>query len=317
MKKRTVVLAPPYSGTLYAWFHDCLADREYYKGHESWMDNSYYADLYSQYTEQTKHVAIMFSVLYDYIILPPADAFQPREDKANLGFQTKWDEFDEWHQMEKITKHYTNNPKLVRLLRTKEPWHVEELLAELRYCIRKSRELNCPIFCGQGTQQIINLMNRIDEENISKDTSNQIQFVENYLNLSGFMFNVNDLDILGVIKSDSKIRRYCNQFAKILEKRMDSSTTEADLKKLILESINQDDISKHIRGVLNISSLLLSIVGLVPVIGTPLSVASLTSTGIEKGLSISAPNWYELAPRVEMMSKEVFLKKSIKNNLIL
>ena len=89
-QKKKAILAPPYSGTLYAYFDDCMSIHS--RGHREAMGHPYYKNLYRMYTEHTKDIALTLSVLYDQVIIPPADAAQP--DKG-LGFSINWDEFSD------------------------------------------------------------------------------------------------------------------------------------------------------------------------------------------------------------------------------
>lgn len=111
MKKRKIILAPPYSGTLYAYFNDCMSP---YHHHTEMMGHPYYNKLFSVYTEQSKDIALTLSILYDEIIVPPADACFPKD---GLGFSISWDKFLLYKQdRAESIKQYCNDSKLSLLL---------------------------------------------------------------------------------------------------------------------------------------------------------------------------------------------------------
>lgn len=312
-KKRKIILAPPYSGTLYAYFEDCMNPAK--MNHINTMGHPYYEKLFGMYTEQNKDVAIMLSILYDEIIIPPADARFP---ESGLGFKISWDKFIDFKQERKQEiERYIADPELSVLLQGQKAYEKQALLEELSYCVYLSLLLDCPIFCGKGSKKIIDRIKALNtESNETFDSEpNKITFLENYLTISSFIFDVTDLDIFEKIKYDSSIRKYSRKFTRILENKTESITTEAELRALIQESVNKSSIYQRIKGVCNISSLAFSVPGLIPIlppyIGVPASGISIASTGTEKFLSWKMPNWYELAPRIEMKSKMELLKKNL------
>lgn len=306
-KKRKIILAPPYSGSLYAYFNNCMVHDK--MDHINHMGHPYYSRLYRMYTEQSKDVAVTLSILYDEIIIPPEDAYYP---KNGLGFNISWDEFKSFSQdnKEEISE-YIMDKELSDLLKDEEDYGREWLIRRLNYCIYLSEKLSCPIFCGQGTKKIIDRMSAIKRKQTPESSLNMTAFLEEYLTLSSFVFDVTDLDVFEKVKHNSSIRNYCNKFIEILEKKADKTTTETQLKKLIRESIDKNDVFDNVKGGLKISSLLFSVGGLIPVVGTPCSISSLTSTGCENLISRKAPDWYELAPKIEQISKLELLKKNV------
>lgn len=306
-KKKRIILAPPYSGTLYAYFNNCIKSSE--MEHLNHMSHPYYNKLYGMYTEQSKDIALTLSILYDEIIIPPADAYFPKD---GLGFYIDWNKYISFtEKREYEINECIKNPKLTDLFMGQEDYEKKRLLSELSYCIHLSTELNCPIFCGKGTKKVIDKISTIESSKISNNVSNKIVFIENYLNLSLFAFNATNLDIFEKIKYDSSVRSYCNKFIKILEKQADTVTTEADLKKLIQEYQEKTNIYQHTKGVFHILSSIFNFAGFIPLIGTPFSLASLGFSGGEKLISRIQPDWYELAPEIGRVSISEFLKKNV------
>lgn len=305
-KKRKIILAPPYSGSLYTYFNDCIALDK--MDHINHMDHPYYSRLYGMYTEQSKDVAVTLSILYDEIIIPPEDSYYPNN---GLGFNISWDEFQPFlHDNQEELSEYMMDKELSDLLKNGNDYDKKLLISQLNYCIYLSEKLSCPIFCGQGTKKIIDRMSEIKRKQTSDSSLNKTAFLEEYLTLLSFAFDVTDLDVFEKVKHNSSIRNYCNKFIKILEKKADKTTTETQLKQLIQESINKNDVFDNIKGVLKISSLLFGVGGLIPDVGTPCSISSLISTGCENLISRKAPDWYELAPKIKQISKLELLKKN-------
>lgn len=174
-----------------------------------------------------------------------------------------------------------------------------------------SEKFKCLIFCGKGTKRIIDRIYTLNNEYVDSKDASKLEFVKNYINLSGLIFEIRDLDILEKVKYNSEIRKYSSKFIKILEDKSDTITTEAAFKELIRKSINRNAIYKNTKKGFNISSLMFGIGGLAPTIGTPLLVISLGLTGGEKLVSDKAPDWYELGPNIEYISKLELMKKNI------
>lgn len=306
---KRVILAPPYSGTLYAYFHDCRSEGK--TNHTKFMEHPYYNNLYGMYTEQSKVIALTLSILYDEIVIPPADAYCPHDE---LGFRISWDEFTSFYEKKKYEiQSYNEDPELSILLKGNKDYENIQLLRELCYCIDFSIKYNCPIFCGKGTKKIIDRISTIEYNRISKDELNKISFIKNYINTFTFNFDVPDLDVFEKIKFDSNIREYSKKFIEILDKKANKNVTETEFNKLLLDSINTDSICKKSKGIFKFFADAFGVGGLHPEYGTPTSIASYASSGIGKIISKSAPDWYELAPNIEhILTIETAKRKAAK-----
>lgn len=108
-----------------------------------------------------------------------------------------------------------------------------------------SEKFKCLIFCGKGTKRIIDRIYTLNNEYVDSKDASKLEFVKNYINLSGLIFEIKDLDILEKVKYNSEIRKYSSKFIKILEDKSDTITTEAAFKELIRKSINRNAIYKN------------------------------------------------------------------------
>jgi len=136
---------------------------------------------------------------------------------------------------------------------------------------------------------------------------------EEYLRLVGPIFDPRDLDTLVALKQDRDLRSYAAAFAAAMHKFRESQDVRTDLLKALREAMGSATLAKRLGGVFSGTATALSVVGLVPVIGTAVGAVGLGAEGAATVLERRerSQSWFEFAGQVKRVASVRQLERAI------
>jgi len=323
-----IILSHPFSGSLYAFF------TEQAKGYKipDKVGHPYYQTLYGKHHAEVRDLALTQLLLYDKVFIIPADNHMPDvEDweqsnspgmytNDKLGLYTDWSIHDEQRDViVKQTENDLSDPVIKKIL-TKVPQHSkQQILQDCRLEIALANRYECPILSAEGRSSIIKRLCDIDQSpinNAKNVNSKIITATETYMNIIGLTFNPTNYELLYEYKQDKEVRTYAKAFRDVVSNFQNPIDARTELLKLLRENIEKQSLRKITSGVIDVSSIILSIAGLFQPYGTYFSLGSLAATGANKLLEISARRrWHEFGPRIKKITDLKSIEKKIEKEL--
>ena len=309
-----IILGHPFAGSLYKFFEQQLSDYP----HTEPILHPYYRSLFGHDYDDWNDLTFALFAIFDEIIIPPADADVPDTKKyykdkiynnKKLGIYFSWDDCftDEIHEQ---VKKDLENSFIANILKKYSPEEQEGILEYVRLYIKLSQKYNCPVLCG-GTyhELLVYLINQSHLSELNTIAKNDtVLFTHNYLKLDIASFNISSLDTLYELKSDKEIKKYAKNYLKIISKYGNSIKTEAAMKDLLKSSLNINSFYERTSSILNTSSIVCSVLGFIPSIGTAFSASSLVKTALSSKAKNNKYNWYQLFYQIDKIDKDTKIK---------
>jgi hypothetical protein len=325
-----IILSHPFSGSLYAFFTEQARGEKI----PDIIGHPYYQTLYGKKHAEVRDLALTQLLLHEKVFIIPADnhmpdvenweqAYQPgKYSNDKLGLYTDWSIHDELREsVERDIEIDLLDPVLSKIL-AKVPIHSKrQILRDCRFEIALANRYECPILSAGGRTSIIKRLCDIDQSptnNAHSVNPRIITATESYIDIIGLTFNPTNYELLYEYKQDREVRLYAKAFREIISKFDDSLDVRTGLLRLVRENIENQALRKKTSGILDVSSILLSIAGFFPPYGTLFSGTSLLATGISKVLEGSAKRrWYEFGPRIQKLTDLKAIEKKIDKELAL
>ena len=324
--KSRIVLGHPYEGSFY-WLMSA----------EDWRDrsikspyqggNRYYETLYGSEPHKLVDITSSFALLYDEILLAPADCPLPnwrdclsgsRYENRQIGLVSDWEwrprssEFENHFRqvMEDIEKHKILDevPKEARVQ------IIEGIITQLNIAHNFKADVLGNIRYLQLCSRVQGITGHFGNAKISTNVEKISATLDAAFTLAGLTFSLLGLEDFLALRTDRLIQKYAKSFRKHVEQLPDTeANTEYELYKAMMDAIETKGLADKISGGLNIFAKVFSYASLIPIIGTALGVLGI---GTDHGAQIidkatEKTNWWLLAPRVS----ETLTKARIERNL--
>ncbi|WP_420645604.1 hypothetical protein [Candidatus Leptofilum sp.] len=301
-----IILSYPFSGSLYAFFADELG------AHHTDSNHPYYLTLYGKNYRELLDLSLTLAVLYKEIIIKPVD--NPLPDMASWeterGYENKelgiYSPFEDWYSAQGEITDQVNKDMSDSVINTilrrvpKQNW--QQILRDTRYEIRLAKMYGCPVICSGGRRALIQRMAELDESNreVGTVSESSLKAIEDYIDISGLIFNPRTLDSVYELKADKDLRSYADDFVSLVHGFKDESNVKQRLLELIHESINKSGISAKAAGFFDATSTVLEVIGLIPILGNVTSLAGIVSSGASYGAKKyqRKQEWYQLTPQI-------------------
>lgn len=319
-----VVISHPFSGALYAFFATHQSDR-LSPPPAPRHPHPYYRTLYGDAFPRYQEMALTLALLFDELVIVPADAFLPGRqywqpdhtyNNPEIGLCTEWD-FELRRQLDEEVAQDLQDDEVRRVLARVPPLARQQILRDSRYEIHLAQKYECPIVCVGGRRRIIERI--IESRSATSQTYDApaLRMAEEYLKLMGPIFEPKDVDTLIDLKKDSELRKYAAAFAAAMKRFGDSVDVRIDLMKALREAMASARLAKNLCGVFEGTSTALSVVGLIPILGTAASWVGLGTEGAAKAAESRqrSQSWYEFAGQVRRVASIKRLERRIASEL--
>jgi hypothetical protein len=320
-----VVLSHPFSGALYAFFSEKGQGRSVPEK----ARHPYYRTLYGDHFRKLSDLALTLTVLFDSILLSPADHWLPDfashsrggdYSNPNLGLYTSWNEWSEVsEEIESRVSGDLSDASIAAILRSVPPISRKQILTDARFEIYLARRNDCPIVCSQGRRGIIE---RILKREAMPNQPNTIaapslELVEQYIEVTGLVFQPATLDDLYDLKTDRELRSYASSFRTAMQHFENSKEVRRELLIALQKAMNISSLAKRATGIFDTAGTILNVAGLVPIVGTVASALGLaTSAGEVSSRRISMKQqWIEFGPQVARIRSLNRIRKLVQNEL--
>jgi hypothetical protein len=305
-----VVISHPFSGALYAFFAAHQSDR--LGPPPAPRDpHSYYRTLYGDAFPRYQEMALTLALLFDELVIVPADAFLPGRqywqsdrrtyNNPELGLRTEWD-FDLQRQLDEEVVQDLRDEEICRVLARVPPLARQQILRDSRHEIHLAQKYDCPIVCVGGRRKIIERI--IQSRSVAPQTygAPALSMAEEYLKLMGPIFEPKDVDTLVDLKGDRELREYAAAFSAAMERFGGSGDVRVELMKALREAMASAKFAKSLSGVFE---------------GTSASLAGLAAEGAAKAAEgrQRSQSWYEFAGQVKRVSSLKRLERRIASEL--
>jgi hypothetical protein len=303
-----IILSHPFSGSLYAFFADELGAHHY-----TISDHPYYLTLYGKHYQDLTDLSLTLALLYKEIIIAPADNPLPDYDRwrtergyenEELGIYSSWDYLrNEKGEIDYQVNRDESDSIINKILRKipKHSWW--QILSDARYELLLARLYRCPVLCYGGRRALIQRLAEIDAENgdINLIAETSVQAINYYLEISGLIFHPRNIESLYILKKDKDLRSYADSFVSVMHGFKNEPNVKQQLLELAQESMGKTSISSKVVGFFNAFANVLSLFGLIPVLGTATSIAGIASTSVSYGAKQfqEKHEWYQLTPQIK------------------
>lgn len=316
-----VIVSHPSSGALYAFFAQFNKNR---LGDVTTRDpHPYYRTLYGDNFPRYQELALTLLLLFDEVVIVPADAYLPGGDRtedgyfnAELGVRTAW-RSELLRQLDDEIRQDLEDKEILRVLARVPPQSREQILRDTRYEIHIAQELDFPIVCVGGRRRIIELILQREVAKARLHDLPKLRMTEEYLRMTGPVFSPTDIDTLAALRGDRELRSYAGAFMSAMERFPDSPNVRVELLKAMQSAIESATLSKRIAGVFEGTATALNVVGLVPVAGTVATIAGLASETAAKVLERRerSQRWFEFAGQIRRVASLKGLERRISQEL--
>lgn len=306
-----IVLSHPFSGALYAFFTEKATGEKVPKK----IGHPYYQTLYGKNHYETRDLALTQLLMYEKVFIVPADNHMPEIKKHSsggkyenneLGLFTDWD----YHQraqaeIEAQIELDQQDSVISRILAKVPLYSKRQILRDARLEVALANKFKCPILAGSGRNAIIKRLSEIDGNSTPPQFigAGVVRTTEHYINLASLTFNPTNYDLLYSYKQDRELRLYADSLRKIVSGVGESDDPRKELLLLMRESMEKNSLTKKASGFLDVTSILLSLAGFIPVAGPFFSGAELAATAGGKILDRQARRtWYEFGPRIKRIT---------------
>lgn len=324
MNQNKIILGQPFAGALYAYFHKQLKP-EYGLP----LDHPYYATLYGRNFAQLTDLTLTFTLLHPEIILVPADEVMPDYRQylsgsdyyhPDLGFSSSWsDALSIKDELDESIDRALGDSVVMSMLEGEVEHACKQILRDAYTEMYLADKHNCQILCSDARKDLLRRLIALDSDQRSEKFigSQQIEITRQYIKLSGLLFNPATLDILYELKSDKDIRTYANSFRNVMNDIHPSGDVRKKLLTELRAAMEKAEISRRVSGYFNNTSTVLSVVGLIPILGNIASIGDLATDGLSRasGRYAEKLEWYELGNRIRSVTALHEIRKAIETEL--
>jgi hypothetical protein len=277
--------------------------------------HTYYNNLYNFIDLSILDEVASICLLYDEIYFSPADSWLPDQNKyykdsnyrnTSLGFYSSWN----WRDL------YFNDRDLIRkILREINPAiipqnliysidNAELIIIDILTQIHLAVEFNCSLLIGKQYENLYYFLSRFIDKEVVNDYISKGLIVktgsESIKNITGFLFQLNSFEEFLELRRNTKIKEYGSCFRESLLDTFNEKFDESQFLETLMHIINTSSLSNKIGAGLNVSSKLLSIASLFPVVGTVTGIGGLTTDYLGNSMIKNPKNqWWALYPEIE------------------
>jgi hypothetical protein len=321
-----VIPAFPYEGA-FLWF---IADERVRKhsGH-------YYEILYGPERNTIATRAAALSCLFPEIVLAPADAQLPDQDKYQTGRSYRHpdlrlsvpyesEDYNEWSDLnQEIAKAVAGDPDVETVLAGLPHLKHDEkrkhhFLCRLILQNRLAKSTGATLIGNAAFHRISALAAQTivsvtgSGQKPTEAEPKNLGISERLLDVVGLNFSPDNLDVFAAIRESKDITSYATSFRQALVSAAASpSELEARLLQLMRDAMESEDVSKKVSGGFSTAGSVLEVAGLVPVIGT---VAGALGMGTDVGKRVAdkcaeGKSWYLLGSKMQEVGIRDRLKR--------
>lgn len=312
MNKDHIVLSHPFKGALFAFFDEQITGGTNIK---SIAYHSYYKSLYGKKFRELIDITLTLFIIFEKIYLVPADNPMPSPELSyskdgyineSLGLISPHDIYiGEYDDLNEIIERDLNDPFIQRAFTAAKihPNNRRFLLEDIRKEMALSISMDSPILCTSLRKGIIKRLITIDNLDIDKKSTyklNTIEFIEDYINITGLLLKARSIDDLQFIKSSKNVRRYSQSFRELLNSQNADLTSKDKSKILLKEAIEYNDIIEKSQGYFELTGKIVNYFEMIP--GAELAMK--TISGLSNALTFGSNQikknyeWYNLAPQI-------------------
>jgi hypothetical protein len=302
------ILSHPFSGALYWWMDN---QNPYSPGsREKKPQHPYYRTLYGD-VDRHLDTAIACAVVYEEIVLPPADAHMPgvvsdpsyrKHTIPELEISTDWDLMRQARDtIEPHINDLERDSEITRILRTVPTGAWRQVIIDAANDAAMSRELGLSVICSPGRRA---LMARLVDLGVapgptSGDAGEALTTqLSDYVNVIGLRFNSTTVESLAKVKWQEDIRSYASVFQEVMAG--EGSTLESLYETIGIAWLNSETATQ-VAGSFSAVSRVMNFAGLVPGVGTVTGVLGIAADGAAALAQrrVEAHRWYELGPTIQ------------------
>lgn len=313
-----VVVSHPFSGALYAFFAQynpaSAGPVRPRPGHP------YYRTLYGDAFPRYQEMALTLILLFDQIVLVPADAYLPGGfwatnrvyDNPQLGLYTEWD-FDVQREIDDGIGELLKDPVISSVLSRVPPLSQHQILRDCRVEIHLAQKFSCPIVCVGGRRKIIDRILQAKGNGPAPYDATALTCTEEYLRLVGPIFSPRDLETLVDLRADRDLKTYAKTFTSAMLHFRTSADPRAELLVALREAIGSAKLAGKISAVFDGTATAVNYVGLIPVLGTAASLVGIGADAASRALDHrkTSQSWYEFAAQVKRVTSLKQLERKI------
>lgn len=325
--KNRVVLGHPYEGAFY-WLMSAENWRETSIKSPYQGSHPYYKTLYGSEPHRLIDITSSMALLYDEILLAPADCPLPdwrsnysgsRYENKDIGIVSDWEwrpksaEFEEHfkHVVHDIEKHHI----LGKVPQEARVQIIEGIITQLSIAHKFKADILANVQYLQLCSRVQKITGQFKNARIPKSVERIPATMKAAFTLASLKFSLSGLDDFMALRLDKKIKSYSKSFRKVVEKLPDTSPgTEYELYKAMMDAIETKEVASQISGGLNISAKACSYASLIPLIGTAAGLMGISADHsaqiVEK--TTDKKNWWLLAPRISETLTRARLSRKLK-----
>lgn len=191
-----------------------------------------------------------------------------------------------------------------------------QILENTRHEILLAARHSCPIVCFGGRRALIERILTREAEHMIYDPAS-LSFAEEYLDLVGIIFNPRDFDILCELKHDKQMRRYAKSFLAAMDSSRNKRLARREMLLAMRAALESSKLAAQLSGVVDGSSKVLSIGGLIPFVSTFAGFGSIAVDGSSSIIRNRAKrhDWVEFGPQVTHLSSLKAIENMIEAEL--
>ncbi|MET7906337.1 hypothetical protein ABZS86_34765 [Streptomyces sp. NPDC005355] len=297
----------------------------------------YYRHLYGKVYDHLD-VALACTVIFDELIIAAADALYPDSSYSGdyskvtipaLGILADWNPVHAGQDsVGDITGDLAGDPVLSRILRKVPRQHREQVVRDVVIDLLLMREYDAPVISSRGRRAMLARLIELDVlpgmraaggasvvEVESQAAIDAVDDLASYVTVTGLTFKSPDVGALSGIKENRLVRNYAGEFQKVL-----ALGGEGGRSSSLFESIERAwksrELQGRIAGGFSATSRGLSLLGLVPVVGTFTEAAALGADAVAfAGERREQKNaWYEIGPQILRLESLAAMRRHIDQN---
>lgn len=324
-EKHKIVLSYPYDGA-FIWLLGKDQMRHNHGGRYR-GGHSYYELLYGRYHYKVAPRAASLAILYDEIIIAPADVGLPdykdyvsgsRYFNPLIGLYHDWEDYRiNRDLLEEVSRRDLHDHEITQFLPKVDERGKKFILERVNLQIILARQHDAKILVGPLFKRIFDV--KLGRERKSQSTQNieiekpqKISSVDRYFRIACFEFKDPQYEDLVALKEDKLVQKYAANFHKTMEQAVTTEKTYDTFMELIEKSMSHKEFYRKVRAVFSMGGRISTWSGWIPGWGIIASGVSIVKDigqyYIEKKGEI--PNsWYLLGPRMS----EVILHRHLRD----
>jgi len=316
MNDNKVILGYPYNCAMYWMFSADNKGVDIYttpqRGH------SYYDILFGEKPSKYINELVSLSILYDEIIMAPAD--NPVNKYSQLNINSEWEWFHKVDRMEEEISFILEDEIINNYLnKFVDYYNKRQIIVYSLAEIYLASKFNASIIMSSSHKMVLERIRVILKEEKIKFTNdnNKILFyLDKNFQTSSLNFSINNLDEFIELKNNKNILEYGTAFRHFIK----DVSNETEYYTKMYKIMEQPSLQKKVSGILTSLSFLLSFASLAP-FGAPYPGIGSIAAGagsliLDKfGNKIGVGSSKLLAPEISSTLSEVRIRKEIEHKL--